>query len=140
MALENVMRVDNGNVIDGSMPQTYPASHVMMSDGETSVEDTLDELTDDSGIITLNDNIKYRKVGHIVEVIIQIPSTSTTALTTLGTLPAKCAPGISFYDCPYDNGSVRALFYIRYDGTVQYVNNSGTTITAVKTYIANVTT
>lgn len=42
MALENVMRVDNGNIIDGAMPQAYPASHVMMSDGETSVEDALD--------------------------------------------------------------------------------------------------
>lgn len=27
------------------MPETYPASQVMMSDGVTSVEDALDELT-----------------------------------------------------------------------------------------------
>ena len=45
MALENVMRVDNGNIVGGKMPDTYPASHVMMSDGETSVEDAVDELT-----------------------------------------------------------------------------------------------
>ncbi len=45
MALENVMRVDNGNVVGPpSMPETYPAKKVMMSDGETSTEDAIDEV------------------------------------------------------------------------------------------------
>ncbi len=51
MALDNVMRVDNGNVIDGVMPQTYPAEQVMMSDGVTSVEDAVDEVAEKIGNI-----------------------------------------------------------------------------------------
>lgn len=45
MALENVMRVDNGNIVDGRTPLTYPAQQVIMSDGVTSVEDAVDEVT-----------------------------------------------------------------------------------------------
>lgn len=45
MALENVMRVDNGNIVGGGLPDPYPADNVIMSDGVTSVEDALDALT-----------------------------------------------------------------------------------------------
>ena len=40
MALENVMRVDNGNIVGGGLPDPYPADNVIMSDG-TSVEDAI---------------------------------------------------------------------------------------------------
>lgn len=44
MALENVMRVDGGHVVGPpSMPDTYPAEKVIMSDGVTSVEDAVDD-------------------------------------------------------------------------------------------------
>ena len=55
MALENVMRVDNGNIVGPSMPETYPAEQVMMSDGVTSVEDSLDEVN--NALDSIGDNV-----------------------------------------------------------------------------------
>lgn len=52
MALNNVMRVDNGNVVSPGMPETYPAEQVIMSDGVTSVEDRLNVKTIDGTFTT----------------------------------------------------------------------------------------
>ena len=50
------MRVDNGNIVGPSMPDTYPASQVMMSDGD-SVEDRVNAHTIDGDFIDITSYI-----------------------------------------------------------------------------------
>lgn len=126
MALENVMRVDNGRVIDGAMPQTYPAERVMMSDGETSVEDAVDKVKNSSWV-ALNNNVKYRVSGGFVYIIATLSNTNGS-WSSLGTMPEELRPSWDIYKCCYyryvSSTSTYANIYCNTEGNIQQCTNT----------------
>jgi len=136
------------NIADVGMPNSYPASQVMLSDGVTSVEDALDDLTEGSSD-TLSDatylynNAKITKKGNVV--MIQWNGfkglTKQTTSTISGLIPQKYRPlvDIIFDVCsPYTAATFEIYrIWIRTNGNVAVYpyngvsaqNNLNTTIT-----------
>ena len=139
MALENVMRVDNGNIIDGAMPQTYPASHVMMSDGETSVENRLDELTDYVVNTTAISGVKITKIGHLVTLVIDKTITmNTSSWVSVGTVPYK--PTTEIFGVAKQNAVDKIIAIDLLTNGTLFVMGSGSSSILVRgslTYITN---
>lgn len=86
----NVNKSDGSLEQTAGMPSEYPATQVMMSDGVTSVEDKVDELTDYVVDTTTISGVKITKMGHLV--MLSIDKTITmhgSQWVTLGTVPYK---------------------------------------------------
>lgn len=92
------------------------------------------ELTDDTGWVSVNSNLKYRKIGHVVSVIANTiyPSTSWT---TIGVLPENARPSYPFYQNGYTSlDAMKACnFYINTIGQVQCQANAA--VSANLTYL-----
>lgn len=87
MALQNVMRVDGGNIIGPSDPSLIRAENV--SYGQGTVEDALDDLTD-----WLNDvNDALDSIGDNVFVYPENTSVPSAIMTTIATVSIT-KPGI----------------------------------------------
>lgn len=125
MALKNVMRVDGGNVIDGTMPQTYPASNVMMSDGETSVEEAISDV--DTYELTLPGfelPFVFQKVGRIVYLtyISNATNVPAGALTFTQTLPEKYRPIINIQIATNSSNPTRVAIHLSSSGSITGYN------------------
>ena len=120
----------NVNKSDGSlnptagMPDTYPATQVMMSDGVTSVEDAVDAVANNSWV-TLNANVKYRVTGGLVYILINIADTSGN-WSEVGVMPEGLRPNAGIYSCAFyrSSDSKFADLYINsQNGSIQAQSN-----------------
>lgn len=129
MALIPVVHVEDGKMHGApGMPDTYPASQVMMSDGVTSVEDIV------SGTFTAAENVtilhvKVRKQLNIVSLDIFCQKNLTAnQWNHVGDIPANFAPDIYNLYFPAINDTDNGAFEARVQGTSIdiYPNVSGT--------------
>lgn len=93
-----------------------------------------EELTDDTGWVEVNNNLKYRKIGHVVSVMANTIY-PTTSWTTIGVLPENARPSYPFYQNSYTNIDAQKAcnFYINAIGQVQCQANAA--ISANITYL-----
>ena len=87
MALENVMRVNKGKIIGGGTPESYPADKVIMSDGTTSVEDAIDEVSSSSSTTksTSYGTLYITRYGKVVELNGKFSNLPTSEWSTFAT-------------------------------------------------------
>ena len=87
MSTTNIL--DLNNRID-ELTESYPADKVMLSDGVTSVEDKVDELTDYVVDTTTISGVNITKMGHLVILVIDKTITMNGSQWVLvGTVPYK---------------------------------------------------
>ena len=103
------------------------ANKCMMSDGETSVEDEITELKEDTGWIELvnaSDRVvKYRAVRDTVFVYVFANISTPSAWTTLATLPSTYAPTTNHTMCMYNNNVQFGNVLVRTNGQIDVIAN-----------------
>jgi hypothetical protein len=98
----NVDKTTGGLNPTAGMPDTYPATQVMMSDGVTSVEDAVDDVTSGTFTGNLGFTFKWSKCGKIVSLY---ASNDTTTIpqgkTIIGDIPDNILhnTGVIVFDC-----------------------------------------
>lgn len=110
----NVNKSDGSLEQTAGMPDTYPATQVMLSDGVTSVEDVLA----DTGWVQIGTTgTYYRKVGDVVWVKGHgLISASSWGL--IATLPIGYRPAINIYQCLYVDATHQRSIKIEKNGDI----------------------
>ena len=102
---------------------------------------TLQNGLSDTGWITLADNVKYRKIGNIVEVRGTYTAPNSGGGMTIGTLPSGYRPSnSSVYNTNSINSTASNIYYTSVSpaGVVVISGMSGSTFTKDSTYNVNI--
>lgn len=91
------------------------------------------ELTADTGWVTVSNNLRYRKKGNTVSVLVL--TLKVSSWTSVGTLPAGTRPPVNLFLTGFANESTAvANAYIRTDGAV-YVYGTNNSLYECFTYL-----
>lgn len=123
-----------------SLPSGYVSATKFDTCHVHSNKSLLDGYTD-SGWITLTGNVKYRKIGNIVEVRGTYTAPSSGGGLTIGTLPAGYRPSnAAVYNTNSINGTAANIYYtsVSTTGTLVISSMSGSAFTQGTAYNVNI--
>lgn len=88
--------------------------------------------------VTVNSNLKYKKMGDMVWLDIKTPATATTAWVDIGNVPSSAFPYgndlITF--CAYVSASVICDIRVTNDGRVGYYSNTNSSFHCMFSYLS----
>lgn len=98
------------------------AKNVLLKNG-ASVEN----MCGDSGWTTIDSYIRYRKIGKVVYIEANVPSTaiSTGTWTTFGSVANGYKPNTMIIIDSYNDGTYFSIFRVNTDGSVQGIGSAG---------------
>lgn len=99
-----------------------------LSSQVATLQNQVAALTADTGWVSINSDLKYRKKGNVVTVI--VTGRAASSWTTVGQLPDGVRPAWSLYHCNYTKigGTTTESIYIDSNGYVKQYGNSTTTM------------
>jgi len=135
----NVNKSDGSLEQTAGMPSEYPATQVMLSDGVTSVEDKVDELTDYVVDTTTISGVNITKMGHLVTLVInKTIKMNASSWVSVGTVPYK--PTTEIYGVAKQNAEDKIIGIDLMANGVLAVMGSGSSAILVRgslTYLTN---